>query len=431
MTKESRRNFLKSSITFVGGIALLAPGWLGCSKKKAPASERLQIGMIGTGGQGRSNAEYFMDTGLVDILAVCDVDDAQISKAVERISERQGQAPSTEKDYRTILDDPAIDAVVISTPDHWHAIPTIEACQAGKDVYVEKPLSHTVAEGRAMIQAAREHKRVVQMGAQQRSGQHYRTVLEYVRSGKIGKVAFARGWVTHVRDSVPAQPDGDPPAGVDYDRWLGPAPDRPFNPNRFHYNWRWFWDYGTGELGNWGVHHLDILIAGLDPPPPTAVYSHGGNFGYEDGSETPDTQIVVYEYPDLTIEWEHRIWSDKSFSENRSGAIFYGTEATLEVTRDGWKLFPNDEDEKDLSAGDSEMREAHILNFIDCVKSRENPVGDVEEGNRATVLCHIGNIAYRLKRRLEWNGESETFIGDEEADRYLTKEYREPFILPG
>ena len=429
MRSLTRRGFLGQSAAAAIGTGLGFAILSGCTRK-APPSERIAVGLIGCGGQGRSNAKYFLRSGMADIITVCDVDDTQIGKASQQIEEVQGKKPVAIKDFRRILDDSEIDAVVVSTPDHWHALPTILACEAGKDVYVEKPLSHTFQEGTAMIEAARQNNRVVQMGTQQRSGPHYKEAIEYVRSGKLGKIAFARGWVSHVRPGIPVKEDCDPPKGVDYDMWLGPAPVRPFNPNRFHYDWRWFWDYGTGELGNWGVHHFDILVWGLDLGQPEAVYTHGGNFAHKDASETPDTQLVVYEYPDLTIEWEHRVWSRHSFAENRSGAVFNGTEGTLVVTRDGWNVYPNGKDAKGPSGRGSEMHGPHVSNFIECVKNREKPISDVVEGNKATVLCHLGNIAYRLDRKLHWNPETERFVGDEEADTYLTKGYRDPWGIP-
>jgi len=424
----TRRRFLKQSTGVALGTSLGISLFAGC--KRAPASERIRIGLIGVGGQGQSNAEFLIKTGLADIVTICDVDDSQAGKASRLVEDLQGEKANTEKDFRRVLEDPDIEAVVISTPDHWHAIPTILACQAGKDVYVEKPLSHTIEEGRAMIEAARRHKRVVQMGSQQRSGKHYQEAIEMVRSGKLGAIRFARGWITHVRPPVVAKDDCEAPAGVDYDMWLGPAPERAFNPNRFHYEWRWFWDYGTGELGNWGVHHLDILVWGLNLGQPQAVYTHGGNFAHRDAKETPDTQLVVYEYPDLTLEWEHRTWSRLSFSDNRSGAVFSGTEGSLIVTRDGYEVFPNEKDAKGPRGKGSEMHGAHILNFLECVKSRETPISDVEEGNKAAVLCHLGNIAYRLGRRLHWNGSERRFEGDDEANAMLTKQYRGPWVLP-
>ncbi|MCA9412704.1 MAG: Gfo/Idh/MocA family oxidoreductase, partial [Candidatus Omnitrophica bacterium] len=303
---------------------------------------------------------------------------------------------------------------------------TIHSVQAGKDVYVEKPLSHDVDEARKMVDYGRETGRIIQMGTQQHSGEHYREAVELIREGGLGEIGMVRTWVTHDRPILPPKPDSDPPKGVDFDMWLGPAPNRPFNPNRFHYNWRWFWDTGSGELGNWGVHQIDIACWALALRDPIAVYSHGG-LRIEDARETPDYQTAVYEYPDLTLIWEHRVWSSKSFADNRSGVLFYGTKASMALTRDGWQVFPNNEEDSGPSAGETEMRKAHFMDFVECVKSRETPNSSVETAYFPTLLCHLGNIAYRTKKRLEWDPETATFPGEEEANALLSREMRAPW----
>ncbi len=422
-SETSRRAFLKKGTLLLGASSLPQ----GCGRLfGVPASEKLTVAFIGTGLQGRNNMEDFCQTGYAQVKTVCDVDDGQIAAGQRMLKNFQSKEAGVEKDYRKVLEDPDIDAVIVSSPDHWHALQTVHAVQAGKDVYVEKPLSHNVEEARKMVEYGKKTGRIVQMGTQQHSGEHYRDAVQLIREGELGDIGTVRAWVTHLRDPLPPKPDSNPPEGVDFDMWLGPAPNRPFNPNKFHYHWRWFWDTGSGELGNWGVHHLDIACWALELRDPQAVYSHGG-FAVKDARETPDYQTAVYEYPDLTLTWEHRVWSRKSFGDSRSGILFYGTNASMELTRDGWRVFPNEKDAKGPSAGDSEMRRAHFMDFVDCVKSRETPNSSVETAYYPTLLCHMGNIAYRTKKRLEWDAGAGKFVGDEEANAMLSRPMRSPW----
>jgi predicted dehydrogenase len=330
-------------------------------------------------------------------------------------------------DFRRLLDDPALDAVVIATPDHWHAPMTILACQAGKDVYVEKPVSHSLAEGPAMIAAARHNRRVVQAGLQQRSGEHFRSAVEYVQSGRLGSVHLAKAWTVHQRKSIGFKKNVPPPAGVNYDLWLGPAASRPFNANRFHYNWHWFWDYGTGELGNWGVHLLDVARWGLGVEFPTHVSAAGGKYHFHDDQQTPDTLLVNYTYSGKTITWEHRLWSPHGL-EGRSAAVaFCGERGTLIVDRGGWKVYGQKET---AAAGPSDLLEPHLRNFVDSVKSRAVPACNLETGLVSSALCHLGNIAYRLGRTVSVNPVSGMIHDDVAASQIARREYRAPWMLP-
>jgi predicted dehydrogenase len=330
-------------------------------------------------------------------------------------------------DFRRLLDDPSLDAVVVATPDHWHAPMTILACEAGKDVYVEKPVSHTLVEGPAMIAAARRHRRVVQAGLQQRSGEHFRSAVEYVQSGRLGSVHLAKAWTVHQRKSIGFKKDARAPAAVDYDLWLGPAPSRPFNPNRFHHNWHWFWDYGTGELGNWGVHLLDIARWGLAVDFPTQVSAAGGKHHFHDDQQTPDTLLVNYAYPGKTITWEHRLWSSHGL-EGRSAAVaFCGDRGTLIVDRGGWKVYGHKES---VAAGPSDLVEPHLRNFVDCVKSRSVPACSIETGHISSALCHLGNLAYRLGHSVTVNSVSGTLADESANSPIVSRGYRAPWTLP-
>src|SRR5262249_22686318 len=274
-----------------------------------------------------------------------------------------------------------VDAVVVATPDHWHALATVWACQAGKDVYVEKPISHNVIEGRRMIEAARKYNRVVQVGTQRRSGEYLAQAGEYVRKGAPGKIPFARAWIAGNRKSIGKKADAKVPDKVDYDLWLGPAPLRPFNPNRFHYEWHWNWDYGTGEIGNNGIHGLDVLRWLLALDAPVRVTSGGGRNFYDDDRQTPDTQVATFDFAGTTVVWEHRIWAPKPTSGESFGITVYGEKGTLIFDRKGWHV---EDGEKASSDKSQDGQSQHLQNFLDCVRSGNRPNADIEEGHKST-----------------------------------------------
>jgi predicted dehydrogenase len=427
----NRRQFLGSSAKNAAGMAAGMVGLAaGAAVLKAAPSERVRVATIGVRNQGKVLSAGLASLGDVEVVALCDVDESLRPAAVRAVSEITGRVPRFESDFRRILDDRSIDAVVIATPDHWHALMTVLACDAGKDVYVEKPVSHNVREGEQMIAAARRHGRVVQSGLQQRSGKHFQTAVEFVKSGRLGAVHLAKAWTVHRRKPIGRKRDGEAPEGVNYDLWLGPAPLRPFNANRFHYNWHWFWDYGTGELGNWGCHMLDVARWGLGVDLPTRVSAAGGRFHFDDDQETPDTLMVQYGYPNATIVWEHRLWSTHGLEGRSAAAAFYGDAGTLVVDRGGWKVY----DQSETVASDtSEQPIAHLRNFIDCVKTRSRPSADIETGHVSSALCHLGNIAYRLGREIMLDPASGTFAAassDRDAEMLLSRAYRSPWILP-
>ena len=421
----NRREFLGASAANAAGLAAAGVvGLTSVASAKAAPSERVAIGVVGVRSQGKTLATALAALPDVDVAAVCDVDMGLLPQVAGDVEALQGHSPRLLADFRRLLDDSSIDAVVIATPDHWHAAMTILACRAGKDVYVEKPVSHSLAEGPAMIAAAHSHSRIVQAGLQQRSGAHFRSAVEYVQSGKLGSVHLAKAWTVHQRKSIGFKKDVAVPAGVNYDLWLGPAPARPFNPNRFHYNWHWFWDYGTGELGNWGVHLLDVARWGLGVELPTQVSATGGKHHFHDDQQTPDTLFVNYAFPGKTITWEHRLWSAHGM-EGRSAAVaFCGDRGTLIVDRGGWKVYGQKES---LAAGPSDLLEPHLRNFIDCVKSRETPACGIETGHVSSALCHLGNIAYRRGQSIQVNPATGTIVGDAAAGQLARRESRAPW----
>ncbi len=421
----SRRSFLGSGLA--GGALLSLPAAVYHSALLAadPPSERVRIGCIGVGGQGTANLRKFLKS----VTAVCDVDSTHLTAAAGEV-EKGGKKPATFADYRKLLESKEVDAVCITTPDHWHALMTVHACQAGKDVYVEKPLSLTVAEGRTMVAAARQHKRMVQTGSQQRSDGRFRQACELVRNGFLGKIKTVLvglpkpNWTA--KAMMPA-PDAAPPAELDFDLWLGPAPDRKYNVHRVHYLFRFFWDYSGGQQTNFGAHHLDIAqwALGTDDTGPTAVEGTA-KFHPKGWYETPDTTDITYTYAGGAVV--------KCGQGHRGGCTFEGEKGTLfvdrgkiEVTVGGEKL----DAAKLGSGGDIKLTASgnHHQNWLDSVKSRQLPIADVEIGHRSATVCHLGNIAVRTGRKLTWNPVKETFVGDAEATKLLTKEYRQPWSL--
>jgi predicted dehydrogenase len=362
----------------------------------------------------------------VEVTHLIDPDESFVPAALAVVKKKQSAEPRVETDVRRVLDDKSVTALVVAAPDHWHALATVWACQAGQHVYVEKPVSHNLVEGRRMVQAARKHNRIVQVGTQRRSAGHVLAAREFVKSGKLGKVPFARTWIAGNRPSIGKKADGPVPKGVDYSVWLGPAADRPFNPNRFHYNWHWFWEYGTGELGNNGIHGLDVarLVLGLDAP--TRVTSSGGKYFYNDDQQTPDTQIASFDFPGCTLVWEHRIWAKTGLEGAPFGVALHGEKGTLVFDSKGWHVRDGVEASHEEDGG---LMAAHVRDFFDRIRDGKAPNADIEEGHKSTRLCHLGNIAFRLGKTLHFDAATET-TGDQEADKLLGREYRAPFTLP-
>jgi len=423
MNEISRRSFL--DFAAVSGVAALASSGrvIGASP-----NERVRLAVIGVRNRGTDLARVFAKNSGAEVATICDIDDATLEKPAKLVESLTKQRPRIEKDFRRVLDDKTIDAVVIATPDHWHALMAIMGCQAGKDVYVEKPVSHNIVEGRRMVEAARKYDRVMQAGSQRRSTQFIADAVAYVHSGALGKIGMTRAWAHGKRVNIGRGKPGNVPAGVDYALWQGPAPDRPFYANRFHYNWHWFWNWGTGELGNNGIHCVDVARWGmnLDPDTPVKVSSGGGKYLFDDDQETPDTQIVTWEYPTTCLVYEHRIWTDHPTEGEKFGIAFYGDKGTLIIDSTGWRV---EDGESKAGAKGSDGQTKHVQNFLDCIKSREKPNADIELLHQSTRLCHLGNIAYRTGKKLEFDPVKERF-SDGDANALLSREYGGRFEVP-
>ena len=422
----TRRELLKTSTALAGAAAVGRAG--------ASPNEKVHVAVLGSG-RGRTLARWFATLPESELVAVCDVDETRGNQLCAHIEELTGKRPPLVVDFRKLLDDKNVDALGVATPDHWHAPATIMACQAGKDVYVEKPCSHNVSEGRLAVQAARKYKRIVQHGTNLRAAPHYQEAWALLRKGVIGKVMMVKAINNQRRRPQPIRDDEAVPAGVHYDLWLGPGPKRPFNRNRFHGTWHWTWDFGTGDLGNDGVHQVDIGRWALGLKAPKAVSCSGAKLGSKgDAQETPDTMVVTWEYDDLLYVFEQRDFTPYRMPGHRqdNDNIFYGDEGYMIVDRDGYSVFYKDEVKGPAYYKKWVDTEGHYKNFIDCVKSRksENLIADIEEGHYSSLLCHLGNAAYRTGRRLEFDAKKEQFVGDAEANGLLTREYRKGFELP-
>jgi predicted dehydrogenase len=407
---------------FLGAAAATLAAPLFVPARAFGANERVVTAHVGVGGQGLSNLNGFMKNAA----AVCDVDQKHLAAAVAA-ADKKGVKVEAFRDYRKVLERKDIDAVVVSTPDHWHGLVTIHACQAGKDVYCEKPLSLTVREGRLMVQAARDHKRIVQTGSQQRSAKEFRLACELVRSGRIGKVEKVLVGIPASNYTGGIVADGDPPAELDYDFWLGPAPKRPYNVNRVHYKFRFFWDYSGGQMTNWGAHHIDIAQWGLGREDGGPVSVEGTATFPEDKSyEVTKTCRLTYIYADGVV-----LIVAQGDREVPGGTTFIGSKGKIHVNRGKLESTPAEIIKEPLTKDDTHLYESgsHHGNFVECVKSRKVPICDVEIGHRSATVCHLGNIAARLGRKLTWDPVKEAILGDEEATKMLSRPYRKPYVL--
>ena len=436
-----RRDFIRNSaaastLVSAAGMPMGKPAKVG---NVAP-SDQVVIGVIGIGRQGRYNMRKFLEHPECRVGAICDVYEPHLSQAHEDTGADKYQ------DFRHVLDRSDLDAVVISTPDHWHPLNTIMACQAGKDVYVEKPVSVTVQEGQKMVEAARKYKRVVQVGTQQRSGIHFQKAVKLIQDRALGQVTAVRSWNfgNSTPDGIGNPPDSAPPKGLDWDLWLGPAPKVPFNANRFGVHpdrwstFRMFWDYAGGMMTDWGVHLLDIVQWAQQVDAPQTISASGGKFVLKDNRDTPDTLTTTLKYPGFICTYENRSGNNRAINEHGYGIEFYGTDATLFIDRRGFEIIPQQDriDDRLVPRTYSmQMKDTndhnfdHVDNFLECIKSRKLPTSDIEIGHNSTATCLMANISYLQGRRLEWDAVSKQFKGDAEASSQLARPYRAPWKL--
>ena len=429
-TGADRRTFLQQAglgaLTTAAAVQLTAPA------RAANANERIRIGLIGCGGRGTGVATTFTKLPNVELVYACDPDSTRRGVTAEKLGSASGRKLEMVGDLRKVLDDKSINAVIIATPDHWHAPASLLALAAGKHVYVEKPCSHNIREGRLMVEAARRHKLTVQTGTQSRSGPHIRRAMELLHNGAIGEILVAKAWNSQKRRSIGHEMPSDKPADLDFDMWIGPAPMVPYQKNLLHYGWRWLYPFGTGDMGNDGVHDIDLARAGLGVQGhPSRVMAMGGKYFYDDDQQFPDTQTVLFEYPGAAstgrpkqLIFEMRLWSQYVQEGYENGNAFYGTKGMMLLGKgNNFQMFGIKN--TPLETGTFTDREVpHAQNFIDCMRSGELPNADVEIGHLSASLCHLGNLATRVGRPLQFDPQKEQIIGDDEANQLVRRDYR-------
>jgi len=421
MADLSRRAFLKSTSAAVSVSAL-------SQAMAKDATERVGVGVIGCRNRGWKNALNFHHSGRFEIVSICDCDEAMLVVASGELDGQVDRQPERVGDFRRLLDDRRIDAIIIATPDHWHALMTVMALEAGKHVYVEKPASFNIADGQAMVAAQQRHpKRVVQVGSQQRSVKHFNEAKAFIDDGGLGKIAFGRAWYSSGRVVVKEVPDSDPPATLNYDMWVGPAPKQPYNKEKLHYNWHFTRAYGTNDAGNWGAHYLDVIRWFADLGLPVAASGFGGTYVVKDAKEWFDTQTATFHYPEMTVAWEMRHWTT-GVEGRGTGAELRGEKGTMYIDRGGWTFVPRGGDT--VKHGGSPLEPLHVENFADCIAGAAQPAASIEEGHKTAVLCHLANITTLFNRSVRFDPDKETIVGDAEAQKLESREYREKWLMP-
>ncbi|MBK8424668.1 MAG: Gfo/Idh/MocA family oxidoreductase [Lewinellaceae bacterium] len=447
----SRRKFIRqTSAALVGaGIASALPlEALGQNRRRVSANDKINYGLIGCKGMGWSNLRAALtNIPEAECIALADVDQSILDERAVNVEELRGKKPKLFKDYRKLLEMKDLDAVIIGTPDHWHCLMFCDALSAGKHVYCEKPLANSIEECNVMLTAAKRYGKMVQIGQWQRSGAHYQQAHNYLKTGKLGNIRLVKCWSYQGwMEPVPVKPDGMPPAGVDYDMWLGPAPKRPFNPNRFHFNFRWFWDYAGGLMTDWGVHEIDIALFFMGVTAPKSIIASGGKLAYpDDASETPDTLQAVFEYEKFNMLWEHATGIDNGNYGKTEGIAFIGNHGTMVVNREGWEIIPETqrnaegvlmyeiEDLPDQRRGNNANYLAdHHKNFVAAMKANDASLlkCGIETGAIAAINAHMGNVAFKTGRKVYWDADSGMFKNDPEANALIKAQYQNGWVLP-
>ena len=434
----TRRDFLRQTALLGAGLTI-SPFFIKAGSAGVGANDKIGVGLIGCNGMGFEDLKAFLRNPEVECIALSDIDENVLNNRAAETEKITGKkVKHLYKDWRKLIDNKDIDLVIVGTPDHWHCLQMVSACQAGKDVYCEKPLGNSIEECNIMVRAAQKYNRVVQVGQWQRSDPHWQDAMAFVHGGQLGKIRTVRvfsyqGWCP----SIPVKPDEAVPAGVDYDMWLGPAPRRPFNRNRFHFTFRWFWDYAGGLMTDWGVHLLDYALEGMNADLPTRVFSGGGKFAYpDDAMETPDTLMATYAYDDFNIIWDHACGINHGLYNRKEGLAFYGENGTMVLDRAGWEVIPvvsNNVARMEavpFKKGEGKGLYNHVGNMLSCIKSRELPNADVAIGARVAKMAHLANISCRVQREVHWDDKNNLFVGDNEATALSKAYYRAPWELP-
>jgi predicted dehydrogenase len=437
----NRRTFIRnSSIAALGAGAISTVPFeiLAFQRKTVAASDKIRIGLIGCKGQGWQNISSMLKIPQVECAAICDIDNMILDQRKADL-EKLKIKPKIYTDYRKLLENKNIDAVIVATPDHWHCLQMIDACAAGKDVFVEKPVANSIREAQLMVDAANKYNKIVQVAQWQRSMEHFKNAINFVQSGKLGKINVTKAWM-YRGNSVPLEkvPDGPVPSGVDYNMWLGPAEKRPFNKNRFHYEFRWFWDYAGGLMTDWGVHLIDMVLMGMNADVPQTVMASGGKYVFpNDARETPDIQTAIYDFSNFQMIWEHNMSNSSGNYGMQHGIAFIGENGTLLLNRSGWEVRP------DKLKGQEKMEavawqpssdvglDKHTVNFIETLKTRkkEDLNCPIEAGAKVAIIAHMGNVALRSGEKVYWKSEANKFT-NEKANSMVTPEYHNGWVFP-
>jgi predicted dehydrogenase len=435
--KHTRRNFLNTTVkaAAAAGLATVLP-WesFASAKNLISANDKINVGVIGVNGMGWSDLTSFMKIPDINVAALCDVDENVLNYRKYDLA-RKGIQTKTYGDYRKMLDDKDLDVIIIGTPDHWHCLQMVEACEAGKDVYVEKPVGNSIDECNTMVAAQKKYNKAVQAGQWQRSMPHFVDALNFIKSGKLGKIRTVKawayqGWMTNIE----VKPDGPAPAGVNYDMWLGPATKRAFNPNRFHFNFRWYWDYAGGLMTDWGVHLIDYALLGMNASFPKSAVALGGKYAYPDGAhETPDTLATVYEFDGYNMIWEQaQSISNGNYGKDH-GISYIGNNGTLVLWRGGWEVIADEKRMESIPVQPNKGSglDLHTVNFIEAVKSRNfnNLTCPIQAGAHVATVCQMGNISYKTGNKVSWDATKGKF-NEEKANALLAAKYNNGYKLP-
>jgi predicted dehydrogenase len=422
----SRRRFNQVAAASALGAATIGRGYFtqAQAQQANTASNTLTAAVMGVNGRGSALAAAFMQQPNCQVSYVCDVDSRSVDRVVDMVEKKQGRKPQATDDVRKLLEDKSVDILVCAAPNHWHAPATILACGHGKHVYVEKPCSHTAAEGEMAVAAARKNDRVVTMGTQRRTWPAIVEGIQKVHNGAIGRVMYARSWYNNKRPGIGSGKPAEVPSWLNYTLWQGPAPERAFKDNLIHYNWHWHWHWGNGELGNNGVHALDVARWGMQVDYPERVVSSGGRYRWDDDQETPDTHMVAFDFPGKkTITWEGLSWSPLGPLFDGFGVSFHGEQGSLAIMGSGYKLYDLGNKEIEAKGGDGSDG-VHVVDFLNAIRSNQRPAADIEEAHKSTLLCHLGNIAHRVSRTLHTDPKNGKVLDDPEAMDHWGREYR-------
>jgi predicted dehydrogenase len=432
---STRRNFIKTASVVAAGSIFPVDALTESVKRVAP-SDKIQIGLIGVRSQGYNNLASFLKNPEVECAALSDIDNNLLESRSSDILKLGFAKPKLYRDYRKMLEDKDIDIVIVGTPDHWHCMQFVDSLEAGKHVYVEKPLGNSIAEINIMHKAAKKHGKIVQVGQWQRSQPHFVDAINYLKSGKLGRIRTCKAWsYVDWKGAVPKVPDSPVPDGVDYNMWLGPAPLRPFNINRFHFTWRWYWEYGNGLMTDWGVHLIDYILYGMNKTIPSSVMAIGGKYAFpDDDMVTPDTMTAVYDFDDFTMIWEHTIGIGLGNWQRPHGMSYIGENGTLVLDRNGWEVYPEKEkieavpQQKNVGSG----LDLHTRNFLDCLinNTPEKLHADIDVARAVALVAQMGNIAYRTGEKVVWDNAKQSFKTDT-ANKLITPVYNNGYKLPG